>query len=202
MRCVIRAASLALIVGAAAAGTASAQSASAPPPPKIGWINSAAILSEAPGRAEAETRFKSEVTAYQAQLQRMSDSLQTMAAAFEKDAARLDSSTRVSRAKVIQERETGYRTRAQQLDQQMQTRQAELVRPIMENIQKIIEQVRAEEGYSIIFDVASQSGVILAADKQLDLTPKILARVKAAPRPTASGSLTPSPAGVSRPPTR
>jgi len=197
MRGLIRAASLALI-----AGTIVATSASAQTPAKIGWINSAQILSEAPGRAEAETRFKNEVTAYQAQLQRMSDSLQTMAATYEKDAARLDSATRVSRAKVIQERETGYRTRAQQLDQQMQTRQAELVRPIMENIQKIIEQVRAEDGYAIIFDVASQSGVILAADKQLDLTAKVMARVKAAPKPTAASSLTPRPAGVSRPPSR
>ncbi len=197
MRGLIRAASLALI-----AGTIVATSASAQTPAKIGWINSAQILSEAPGRAEAETRFKNEVTAYQAQLQRMSDSLQTMAATYERDAARLDSATRVSRAKVIQERETGYRTRAQQLDQQMQTRQAELVRPIMENIQKIIEQVRAEDGYAIIFDVASQSGVILAADKQLDLTAKVMARVKAAPKPTAASSLTPQPAGVSRPPSR
>jgi len=197
MRGLIRAASLALIAGTIVATTASAQTAN-----KIGWINSAQILSEAPGRAEAETRFKNEVTAYQAQLQRMSDSLQTMAATYEKDAARLDSATRVSRAKVIQDRETGYRTRAQQLDQQMQTRQAELVRPIMENIQKIIEQVRAEDGYAIIFDVASQSGVILAADKQLDLTAKVMARVKAAPKPTAASSLTPQPAGVSRPPSR
>lgn len=197
----IRAASFALIAGAVAAGTAAAQ-APAQAPSRIGWINSGQILSEAPGRAEAETRFKNEVTAYQAQLQRMSDSLQTMAATFDKDAAKLDSATRVARAKVIQDRETSYRTRAQTLDQQMQTRQAELVRPIMENIQKIIEQVRAEDGYAIIFDVASQSGVILAADKQLDLTAKVLARVKAAPKPTAASSLTPQPAGVSRPPSR
>ena len=61
MRGLIRAALLALIVGAATAGSASAQGA-----PKLGFINSAAILAQAPGRAEAETRFKGEVTAYQA----------------------------------------------------------------------------------------------------------------------------------------
>ena len=70
MRGLTRAALLALMVGAASAGTASAQAAAAP---KIGFINSAAILAEAPGRAEAENRFKSEVATYQAQLQRMSD---------------------------------------------------------------------------------------------------------------------------------
>ena len=196
MRGLIRAASLALLVGAAAAGTASAQAA-----PKIGFINSAAILAEAPGRADAETRFKGEVTAYQAQLQRMSDSLQAMAAAFEREAPRLDSAARATRAKTIQDRELAYQTRARNLDEAMQTRQAELIRPIMENLQKIIEQVRAEDGYSLIFDVASQTSVIVAADKSLDITPKVLARVKAspAPKPTASGAPTSQPAGVTAP---
>ncbi|HEX5576850.1 MAG TPA: OmpH family outer membrane protein [Gemmatimonadaceae bacterium] len=195
MRGLIRAALLALAIGAASAGTASAQAA-----PKFGFINSAAILAEAPGRADAETRFKNEVSAYQAQLQRMSDSLQTMAAAFEREAPRLDSATRISRAKVIQDREVAYQTRARDLDQQMQSRQAELIRPIMENLQKIIEQVRAEDGYAMIFDVASQASVIVAADKNLDITQKVLARVKAAPAPKpVAGAPTPQPAGVTAP---
>ena len=195
MRGLARAALLALIVGAASAGTASAQAA-----PKIGFINSQAILAEAPGRAEAENRFKTEVTAYQAQLKRMSDSLETMAATFEREAPRLDSATRLTRAKVIQDREVAYQTRARDLNQQMESRQAELIRPIMENLQKVIEQVRAEDGYSIIFDVASQTSVIVAADKALDLTPKVLARVKAAPAPKpVAGAPTPQPAGVTAP---
>jgi outer membrane protein len=198
MRGLIRAGVLALIVGAASASSSSAQAAATP---KFGFINSAAILAEAPGRAEAENRFKTEVAAYQAQLQRMSDSLQTMAATFDKEAPKLDSATRVSRAKVIQDRETAYQTRAHDLDQQMQNRQAELIRPIMENLQKVIEQVRAEDGYAMIFDVASQTSVIVAADKSLDITPKVLARVKAAPapKPTATGAVTPQPAGVTSP---
>src|SRR5215211_4821623 len=196
MRGLIRAALLALIVGAASAGSASAQAA-----PKFGFINSAAILAEAPGRVDAENRFKSEVAAYQAQLQRMSDSLQTMAATFDKEVSKLDSATRVSRAKTIQDKETAYQTRARDLDQKMQSRQAELIRPIMENLQKIIEQVRAEDGYAMIFDVASQTSVIVAADKSLDITPKVLARVKAAPapKPVASNPVSTQPAGVTAP---
>jgi outer membrane protein len=196
MRGLVRAALFALIVGAASAGSASAQAA-----PKFGFINSATILAQAPGRAEAETRFKTEVAAYQGQLQRMSDSLQAMAASFDREAPKLDSATRVSRAKVIQEKETAYQTRARSLDEQMQNRQAELIRPIMENLQKVIEQVRSEDGYAIIFDVASQASVIVAADKSLDITPKVLARVKAAPapKPAANGPVAPQPAGVTSP---
>lgn len=195
MRGLIRAASLALIVGAATAGTASAQAA-----PKFGFINSAAILAEAPGRAEAENRFKTEVTAYQAQLTRMRDSLEAMAASFEREAPRLDSATRVTRARSIQEREVSYQNRARDMNEQMENRQGELIRPIMENIQKIIEQVRAEDGYAMIFDVASQASVIVAADKALDITPKVLAKVKAAPAPApVAGAPTQRPAGVTAP---
>ena len=196
MRGVIRAALLALIVGAASAGSLSAQAGAAP---KIGFINSAAILAEAPGRADAENRFKSEVAAYQAQLQRMSDSLQTMAANFDKEASKLDRATRVARAKVIQDREAAYQLSARTLDSTMQSRQAELIRPIMENLQKVIEQVRAEDGYAMIFDVASQTSVIVAADKSLDITQKVLAKVKAAPAPKTTGALSPQPAGVTSP---
>jgi outer membrane protein len=198
MRGLIRAASLALIVGAATAGSASAQAT-----PKFGFINSAAILAEAPGRAEAENQFKTEVAAYLAQLQRMSDSLQTMAATFDKEAAKLDSATRVTRAKTIQDKEADYQNRAKALDTQMQNRQAELIRPLMENVQKVIEQIRSEDNYAMIFDVASQTSVIVAADKNLDLTQKVLARVKAGGKPTAAtpagSALTQKPAGVTSP---
>jgi outer membrane protein len=208
MRGFVRATSIALTLSVALAGSASAQAA-----PKFGYVNSAAILSQAPGRAEAEAQFNTEVKAYQAQLQRMSDSLQLLAANFDKEAPKLDSATREKQASSIRTKEADYQKRAQALDQQMQTRQAELVRPIMEQLQKIIEQVRSEDKYSMIFDVGSQTSVIVAADKSLDITEKVLARLKAAPKPvikpasntpttTPTATLQQKPAGVSRPPDR
>jgi outer membrane protein len=125
-----------------------------------------------------------------------------MAANFDKEAPRLDSATRVVRAKAIQDRETSYQARARALDSTMQTRQSELIRPIMESLQKVIEQVRAEEGYAMIFDVATQTSVIVAADKSLDITEKVLAKVKAAgpPKPVGNtGPVTPQPSGVTAP---
>jgi outer membrane protein len=196
MRGLFRAASLALVFYGVAPASASAQT-----PPKIAFINSAAILAQAPGRAEAEAKFKSEVTAYQGQLQRMSDSLQTMAAAFDKEAPRLDSVTRETRAQNIRAKETDYQNRARKLDEQMQSRQAELVRPIMEQVQKIIEQIRTEENYSMIFDVGSQASVVVAADKSLDITSKVLTRLKTAKPASNPNPLAPKPAGVSRRPT-
>ena len=201
MRDFVRATWLALALCALAAGSAAAQTV-----PKFGYVNSAKILADAPGRAEAEAQFNTEVKAYQAQLQRMSDSLQALAANFDKEAPKLDSATRETRASSIRTKEADYQKRAQALDQQMQNRQAELVRPLMEQVQKIIEQVRSEDHYAMIFDVGSQTSVIVAADKSLDITDKVMARLKAAPKPVAAPAkgtpLTTKPAGVSRPPDR
>ena len=199
MRGLVRATVIALSFSAVIAGSVAAQAA-----PKFGYVNSAKILADAPGRAEAENQFNTEVKAYQAQLQRMQDSLQLLAANFDKEAPKLDSAARETRAASIRAKEADYQKRAQTLDTQMQNRQAELVRPIMEQLQKIIEQVRSEDNYAMIFDVGSQASVIVAADKSLDITDKVMARMKAAPRPAAapakSNTLTTKPAGVSRPP--
>lgn len=166
---------------------------------KLGYINSAQILSQAPGRAEAEAQFDREVVAYRAQLQRMNDSLNTMASAFDKDAPKMDSVTRERRGKAVRDREVQYQSRARVLDSTMQTRQAELVRPIMEQVQKVIEAIRAEDGYSMILDVGSQASVVVAADKKLDLTDRVLARLKSMPAAATTGGPLTTPAGVTRP---
>jgi outer membrane protein len=166
---------------------------------KLGYINSAQILAQAPGRAEAEAQFDREVIAYRAQLQRMNDSLNTLATAFDKDAPAMDSVTRERRGKVVRDRETEYQNRARALDSTMQTRQAELVRPIMEQVQKVIEAIRTEDGYSMILDVGSQASVVVAADKKLDLTDRVLARLKTMSPATTTGGPVTTPAGVTRP---
>jgi outer membrane protein len=192
------AASLTIAAGSSAQATA----ASAPPVPvKIGYINSAQLLQEAPGRAEAEAQFDREVGAYRQQLQRMNDSLNALMAAFDRDAPKLDTAARAARGKAIRDREAEYQTRARGLDSTMQARQAELVKPIMERVQKVIEAIRAEDGYSMILDVGAQTSVVVAADKRLDLTDRVLARLKAqgVPASAPGGALVPTPAGVTRP---
>ncbi|MFL5571683.1 MAG: OmpH family outer membrane protein [Gemmatimonadaceae bacterium] len=202
MRMFLRASSVALATSLILVGTAGAQTAQTPPTAvKIGYINSALLLQQAPGRAEAEAQFEREVGAYRQQIQRMDDSLRTMMASFDRDAAKLDSATRENRRRTIGQREAEYQTRARGLDSTMQARQAQLVKPIMERVQGVIEAIRAEDGYSVILDVGSQVSVVVAADKRLDLTDRVLARLKAqGPPPVApaSGAI-PQPAGVTRP---
>ena len=153
---------------------------------KIGYIKSQTILANAPGRAAAETQFEKEMTTYRAQVQRMGDSLNTLIADYNKQEVSLSPQAKETRQKDIRAKEEEYQRRTQELQQQVRAREAELVRPIMEQINKVIDELRAEEGYSMIFDAENQSGVVVAADKNLDLTEKVLARLRAAGPPTSA----------------
>jgi outer membrane protein len=177
---------------------------------KLGYINSQRILASAPGRAEAEAQFEREMSTYRTQVQKMGDSLNTLIAAYDKQAAVLSPAAKDGKEKEIRTKQEDYQNRVRQLEQQAQRRQVELVQPIMEQINTIIDQIRSEDGYSMIFDVGAQGGSVVAADTTLDITDKVLTRLKSAPpvaaKPGApatkpAGAAMPAPAGVTRPKT-
>ena len=92
--------SLALVTSLIVAGTAAAQAQQRRRRPKSRTSIPRQLLREAPGRAEAEAQFEREVGVYRQQIQRMDDSLRTLVAAFERDAPKLDSAARETRAEV------------------------------------------------------------------------------------------------------
>lgn len=206
-----RAMKLALVISAAAATPALAQGAQ-----KIAYIDSKIVLSRAPGRQAAEDTFNKEMEASRSQVQKMGDSLQTMIADYQKVQTTLAANVREQREAAIRKKQEDYQNRAGALDQQMQQRQMELVKPIMDQIRKVLDEIRQEDGYAFILDAGSDAGVIVAADRNLDITEKVISRLKpvtaAAPGSTARpGTATrpdsakaplgprSAPAGVTRP---
>jgi len=201
-----RATRLALVITAASAAPAMGQGAQ-----KIAYVDSKVILSRAPGRQQAEDTFNKEMEASRAQVQKMGDSLQTMIADYQKVQATLAANIREQRESAIRKKQEDYQSRAGALDQQMQQRQMELVKPIMDQIRKVLDDIRQEEGYAFILDAGSDAGVIVAADRNLDITEKVISRLKpvTASAPTAGTAKPdstkspagprPAPAGVTRP---
>ena len=89
-----------------------------------------------------------------------------------------------------------FETRANILDQQMQKRQGDLVQPIMAQVREVLDAIQKEDGYTFIFDVGTQVGVIVAADKSLDITDRVIARLKPVPVTASKGDSTKVPAGA------
>jgi outer membrane protein len=216
-----------LVLGTAMIGllsvTARAQGGTAPSTPapivggviKIAYLNSGQVLEGAPGRAEALAQFEKETQPMRTQMQRMSDSLQVIIGEYQKAASQLTPAQRSQREGAIGQRQQDYQQRAQQMQQAAQVRQEELMAPIMEQVNKVIQDVRAEDGYAFIFDSGAQVPFIVSADKNLDITSRVIDRLKSLgppklPAPTtaapATGAVKPpatgpvaSPAGVTRP---
>ncbi len=197
MRSFVNAALGAVAFTILAAGSAAAQGAM-----KIAYVNSQEIIAAAPGRAEAEAQIQKDMNSYREQVQKMGDSLNTLIASYTKSESTLSESARAAKQKEIQDKEREYQQRVQGLEQQAQQRQAELIRPIMTKINGIIEQVRSEDGYAMVLDAGNQSGVVVAADSSLDITDKVIARLKAsggsASNTPASRGPTPNPTGATR----
>jgi outer membrane protein len=197
MRALLRATPVAFVLLAALSGRASAQQ-------KNAYIQSSVLLEQAPGRAAAESLFTKESLPYQEQMKRMSDSLQTMVASFEKRAPSLAAAARDAQAKEIQAKEAAYQARARDLEAKQNQRQSELVQPILDRIKLAIEDVRVEGGYSFVFNADGQGSPLVALDKNLNLTDRVLAKLRAGSTSTAAarppaGAPAPAPSGVTRP---
>jgi outer membrane protein len=202
----IRAAVVATTMVAAGVVPAGGQQAAAPPGgQRIAYVNTQAIFQSAPGRAEAEAQFEREANTFREQVKRMDDSLNTMVSAYQRVASTLDTATRARRETAIRTKQDEYRQRASGLEEQLNQRREALINPIMERIRQALEQVRSEDGYAMILNNDPQGSLIVSADKNLDITERVVARLRTLaastpPARPATSAPVPAPAGVTRRP--
>lgn len=192
----VRATLVALGLLTLVSGAASAQSAGV----KFAYIDSRVVLDKAPGRAAAESTFQKEYDAAQVKIKKMQDTLEAMASAYQKSAPTLSAVNRELREKEIREKQQTFENSARLLEAQMQQRQGELVQPMMTQIREVLDALRKEDGYSFIFDVGTNASVIVAADSTLNITDKVVSRLKPIPvtakGETKAAGVKAQPAGV------
>lgn len=189
MQVLRRAALSALALSLVAAGSLVAQNAA--PATRVAYANPQALFEAAPGRAEAEATFQRELEGLQAQTKRMEDSLQAMVTSFTQAQATLTPAARETRQRAIQQRQGEYQQRAQALEQQAGQRREQLMQPIMDVVRRALDEVREEGNYAMIF--AGDPSLILAADRNLDITERVVAKLRTM-RPAAPAATTPAPA--------
>jgi outer membrane protein len=165
-------------------------SAQAAPAGRVAYVAVQAILRETPGYAQAESSFAREMDGARVEVQRLRDSLNTAAQKFEESSVMLSASNRAAERKKLEDLQVSMERRMAELQQQMGVRRQELMDPIEERVMAIIEGLRAEGNYGIILDISNQYSQVVSADKALDLTPKVIERLKAQAAP-AAGAATP-----------
>src|SRR5579859_6238718 len=149
--------------------TAHAQSA------KIAFVDGQRIFGSVPGRAEAEAQFNKEMDSVRAKEKVMGDSMTALIADYSKSEATLTAADKTTRQQTIRDKQAAFQQQQQALEQKAQERQNELVRPILDRIHRVIDDMRAENGYTLIVDVSPNAGgSVVSFDKNLDITDQVI----------------------------
>jgi len=166
-----------LVLSAVPAGHAVGQAA----PVKIAVVDLRGVRQQTPGYAKAESTFTKELEGYRAEVAKMQDSLETAQKDFDKSSVVMSPAVRAQKRKDLDAQQSRLEQRTNELQQRAAQREQELLAPIQSRVNSVIEGIRGEAGYQLILDVSAVNSGILFADRTLDITPKVLERVKSAP---------------------
>jgi outer membrane protein len=163
---------LALCMLAAVFAPASAQEI------KIGYIDTVKIFANFKETIEAEEIYKKEVDAWRKQAEEMEAELARMREEIQSQSLMLSAEKLEEKRLLFDQRMKDYQKYMQDIfgeNGEAARRNKELTEPIVEKINGVIEKVAEEEGFTLVLD--SSQGVIVYADKEIDITDMIISRL-------------------------
>jgi outer membrane protein len=177
---------------------------------KLAFVDGQRIFAAVPGRAEAEAQFNKEMDDVRAQEKAMGDSITQLISDYSKAEPTLSPADKATRQQAVRDKQAAFQKRQQDLEQKAQERQNELVRPILDRIHRVIDDMRAENAWTLVVDVSPNAGSsIVSYDKNLDVTDQVITKLRNTPvsnttTPSSSPSTTkagarPTPSGVTSP---
>lgn len=167
------------LVVAAASIAGSAAAAAAQQQLKIGYVDSNQIIEATPGVAEAKATYEKQTEEWKTSLETQRTELAALYEEYNKQSAILSPEKKTEKQQAILAKERAIQEFFQQKfgpQGEANVRERELLKPIYDRINKAIEEVRAAESYSLIFDL--QAGALAAGDPALDVTQKVIERLK------------------------
>jgi outer membrane protein len=150
--------------------------------PRFGYINTDKILSGIPAASQALQQLETAATAYQTRADSLGRQFQTLQQAYNNLPVTTTAERRQQEQQRLQTTMQQYQQQLQPLQQAAEQREQALqliVQPYVRRIPEVVEQIRREQNYSMIFSVG-ESGLV-AADPALDLSDTVRQRLLAAP---------------------
>lgn len=145
---------------------------------RVAVVNSRMVLQQTPGYAAAESTFNREIESYRGEVAKLQTRLDSMASDFEQQSVVLSPTQRTQRRTELETQRQQLEQRAQEIQQKVASRERELLEPINRRVNAVIEGVRAEANYAIVFDVSAAGSGIVAVDRSIDITDRVIQRLK------------------------
>lgn len=139
------------------------------------YLNSADIIQSTPGAAEAQRTFEREIADMRTELQTQASVVDSLLRDYQRQEALLSPQAKEQKQGEIRTLQSQLETRRLEMEGQAGQRQQELLRPILERVSGVIESVRSERNYAMVFDISTEG--VVAADPSLDITELVKGRL-------------------------
>jgi len=138
---------------------------------KIGHINSDALIASMPETKAMQAELKKLGQTYDTEYKIQANSLQAKYLKYGKEQATKTDEENAIRQKEVQDLQKKLQLYAQTADKQLQQKQADLLKPILEKAQKAIQDVASAKSIIYVFDSAPGKGLLVF--KGTDLLPAV-----------------------------
>jgi outer membrane protein len=143
---------------------------------KFGHINSQEVLADMPDKLTAEKTLQDEASKLEEQLKIMSNDLQQKYEEYINKRDSLPELIRATKEKEIQDADQRIQSYRQMAQQSLAQKEQQLLGPIIEKVQKAIDEVGTENGFVYIFDLGSQI-ILYNSPQSVDVAPLVKAKL-------------------------
>ncbi len=145
---------------------------------KLGYIDMQRALAMSDAGKSAKNQLQEKLKKYQEQINSKQADLQKLKNDLEKQGMTLNETARAAKEKDYQQRLKDFQRYTKDAEEDLQARDSEFTRKILETLEKVVQEYGKSKGYSMIFD--ARGAGLLYADKAADLTDEILKALNAA----------------------
>ena len=146
---------------------------------KIAYVDSDAVIKQAPGYTEANEEFNRTANEWRDSLAQRQQKLQDLFEEYKRQEVILSPEKKTERQEEMLKLEREMQAYFQNKfgpEGEAGTRQAELMQPIIERVNRVIDQMRREGQYSLIFDL--NDGALVAGDPALNITEEVIQKLR------------------------
>ncbi|MCW3806515.1 OmpH family outer membrane protein [Plebeiibacterium marinum] len=145
---------------------------------KFGHVNIQKLVAELPAKLEADKTLQAEAQKLEQNLKVMNEELEAKYTDYMEKRDSLPELIRATKEKEIQEINNRLQQFQVMAQQDLQKKEGQLLQPIVEAVQKAIDEVGAENGFIYIFDVSSRV-VVYHSEKSTDVEELVKAKLAA-----------------------
>ncbi len=143
---------------------------------KFAHVDTQALVSALPEHQAAQTQLQDEAKKLEDQLTVMSNDLQQKYEDYMSQRDSLPELIRATKEKEIQDAQQRIQSYQQMAQQSLSQKEQQLLTPILERVQKAIDEVGKENGFVYIFDISSQV-ILYHSEQSIDAAPLIKAKL-------------------------